>query len=293
MEKEKKYRRNLNGDLTTNQLDENNQDKSLLTINKDFSDASEDVANRKSSVIETIEQILDPEIRKSLEDEIENASVPEDNNESSIDRGLEFSPDSEKIIETFETPTEKNTIKSENLLGNVGNNNNNTKVADQQEFEISNTNMSVENIGDTSNLILDPDLGVPAIIGNQQYISANSPPMTPEMQAFSVMAIEPDQTYTRVIRAWITTNMMPKKTGEITGKREMQGSSEAEDVNIDFTGTTRVGKGINDFATRFLKSIALKDARPYDMRAAYTEVSTDLTDTQESFKRNITQAVIG
>jgi hypothetical protein len=141
-------------------------------------------------------------------------------------------------------------------------------------------------------LIMDPDISCPAIIGNAQYLADNSPAMTPEMQSFSVLAFEPDQTHTRIVRAWFTTNMMPKRTGEIIGKREMQGSLEAEDVNIEFTGTTREGRGVNEFAVRYLKSLAMKDVRPYDMRAAYTEIDSDLTDSQESFKRQITEAVL-
>jgi F0F1-type ATP synthase alpha subunit len=139
---------------------------------------------------------------------------------------------------------------------------------------------------------MDPDIGAPAIIGNSQYLSDGSPAMTPEMQSFSVLALEPDQSHTRVVRAWLTTNMIPKRTGDIIGRREMQGSQEADDVNIEFTGTTRVGRGVNEFAVRYLKSLAMRDVRPYDMRAAYTEFNSDLTDNQESYKRNITEAVL-
>lgn len=100
LEKEKKFRRNLKGDLATNELNEISSEKNLSQ--------SEELPSKKSATIETIDQILDPEIRKTLKAELEHASVSEASNLEAV----HFSQNYEKIVSiTTEATVEKHNIE--------------------------------------------------------------------------------------------------------------------------------------------------------------------------------------
>lgn len=97
--------------------------------------------------------------------------------------------------------------------------------------------------------------------------------------------IEPDPQHKRVIKAWLVTNMMPKGTPDINGKRDLTGSMEMPDVSIEFTGITQYSLGVNVLAQGILDSINLKQANPY-LRAAFIEeqkarMFTGITDTSK------------
>ena len=80
--------------------------------------------------------------------------------------------------------------------------------------------------------------------------------------------IVPDANHNRVDKAWLTTNMFPTSTGQITAKRDLKSGQELLTLDIEFPGLSQVGVGVNKFAQRILDSINLSKADPF-MRTAF------------------------
>ena len=82
--------------------------------------------------------------------------------------------------------------------------------------------------------------------------------------------IEPDPQHKRVLKSWLVTNMMPKATPDISGKRDMTSAMETPEASIEFTGITQFSLGVNVLAQRILDNISMSQANPY-LRAAFIE----------------------
>lgn len=74
---------------------------------------------------------------------------------------------------------------------------------------------------------------------------------------------EPDPLHRTVDKAWLVTNMAPKSTGDITSKRDLTSGQEVLNLDIEFTGISQVGLGVNRFAQSILDRIATTNADPY------------------------------
>ncbi len=84
-----------------------------------------------------------------------------------------------------------------------------------------------------------------------------------DFTSMSCLFIEPDPTHTSVVKSWVTTNMMPKTTGEIIGKRDLNSASELLTLAINFSALSQFNLGTNVFAQSILTSINQTNANPY------------------------------
>lgn len=94
----------------------------------------------------------------------------------------------------------------------------------------------------------------------------------------SMLFYEPDPTNQRVMKAWITTNMMPKGTGDITGKRDLTVAKELSNLSIEMTGISQYGVGPRAFAQRLLDGINRVNANP-SLRPAFIDKINSEVDT--------------
>lgn len=103
----------------------------------------------------------------------------------------------------------------------------------------------------------------------------------------SCLFYEPDPTHTKILKSWVTTNMMPKGTGDIIGKKEHTAASEVLNLSVEWTGVSQFSLGTNDFAQSILDSINLKNANPYLRPSFIQSLSSDVANAQEGLKKNI------
>ena len=80
----------------------------------------------------------------------------------------------------------------------------------------------------------------------------------------------------KIDKAWITTNMFPLSNGEITAKRDLTSGQEMLTLDIDFSGISQYGLGVNQFAQNILDNINTTNADPF-MRPSFTDgISPDV-----------------
>ena len=122
-----------------------------------------------------------------------------------------------------------------------------------------------------TNLMMDPN----SKVANMFTLAAGNGPtdQLSDTMAFTCLFIEPDPTYTKVVKSWLIANMMPKSTGEITGRRDLTQAAEAVTYDIPFTGIAQFGNGVDIFAQSILSTISITGANPLNRPAfvsAYT-----------------------
>ncbi len=85
-------------------------------------------------------------------------------------------------------------------------------------------------------------------------------------------------------KAWITTNMFPMGNGDITGKRDLTTGQEILTLDIEFTGISQYGMGVNKFAQTILDGINTSHADPFMRPAPLTGVSSDVGAAANGYK---------
>ena len=92
----------------------------------------------------------------------------------------------------------------------------------------------------------------------------------------------PDPLHKKVDKAWVTTNMFPLSNGDITAKRDLTASQEMLTLDIEFSGISQTGLGVNQFAQSILNSINITNADPFMKSSFINRVSPDVAAVNTS-----------
>lgn len=139
----------------------------------------------------------------------------------------------------------------------------------------------------------DPDLMFPGITAEPLYISAGSPPLTPDMTSFSVLYFEPDPTMTYPTKAWLVTNMQALSNGDLyKGVKEKGGSNSTSELSIEFTALTQIGKGVDIIAANYLKTIKLTDLRPLELQTFTNGIDPNVSAISAGLAEQVSAAVL-
>lgn len=124
-----------------------------------------------------------------------------------------------------------------------------------------------------TSLIMDPITKYPTVISKGQAAPAD---LLPDYNGMTVLFFEPDPTHTRVVEAWLSTNMQPKSSGDITGRRDMTQAGESLDYSIEFTALTQHGVGVTQFAQSLLDQMNLNGMNPNLQQAFVQTVDANI-----------------
>ena len=133
------------------------------------------------------------------------------------------------------------------------------------------------------NLLMDPESKVASV-----STGANKPTdMLADRYAMTVLFIEPDITHSKVIDAWLSTNMWPKSGGEVTGRRDKAAAGETVTYDITFSAITQHSLGVMAFAQSMLESISITNANPY-LRPAFAQaIAPDVTAQNVGYSNQV------
>lgn len=135
-----------------------------------------------------------------------------------------------------------------------------------------------------TNLMMDPNTKV----ANIATLSGSKPTdMLADMYSATMLFIEPDPLHGKVVKSWLGTNMFPKGTGEITGRRDLTSASETTSYDINFTGIFQFGLGVDAFAQKILDGMSLVGANPYNRAAFIDNISADVAAMKKSYGQGI------
>lgn len=134
------------------------------------------------------------------------------------------------------------------------------------------------------NLMMDPN----SKFANIATITGKAPTdMLADQYAATMLFFEPDPTHTKIVKSWLVTNMMPKKTGDIVGRRDLTAAGEQTEYDIEFTGIAQFSLGVDAFAQKMLDGISLTGANPYMRDAFIKNISADVLATKKSYSDGV------
>lgn len=121
--------------------------------------------------------------------------------------------------------------------------------------------------------MMDPDTKF-ALLGTMNKSEVKD--LLADWYSCSILSFVPDPLHKKVDKAWITTNMFPLSNGDITAKRDLTASQELLTLDVEFSGISQTGLGVNQFAQSILNNINITNADPF-MRAGFiNKVSPDV-----------------
>lgn len=138
-------------------------------------------------------------------------------------------------------------------------------------------------------LMLDPETKYP------NFVTLTNRPTDQLADVFSstILFIEPDAVFQHVQKAWLVTNMMPKNTGEIIGKKDMTQAGEQTSIDIPFTGICQISLGVDAFAQTILQSINITGANP-QLRAPFIDaINPDVIAAPKGYVSSATDVATG
>lgn len=94
----------------------------------------------------------------------------------------------------------------------------------------------------------------------------------------TILTFVPDPLHRKIDKAWITTNVFPKNgNGDITAKRDLTTGQEVLKLDIEFTGISQVGYGVNQYAQSVLDQINMAHADPNMKSPFISDIHPDVT----------------
>ncbi len=126
-------------------------------------------------------------------------------------------------------------------------------------------------------LIMDPQTNKPGILKYQSYTDAGRPELLPADYTMVVLFIEPNNSMTGVVDAYLCANMFPLGiTDEAT--KEMGGANEQLEVAVDFAAWTQIGDMVDQMAKAYLDSITVTGYAPSALAPFVADIEPTLRD---------------
>lgn len=138
-----------------------------------------------------------------------------------------------------------------------------------------------------TNLMMDPITKVPNIMTRKGDKPTD---ILPDYTSATVLFIEPDPTHTRVVHAWLSTNMMPKTAGEVTGTRDLTTAGETVEYSVEFTSLTQEGLGVQLFAQRYMDEMNMNAVNPNLKPAFVDKIESDIHAEDSGYQDNLDRA---
>lgn len=140
-------------------------------------------------------------------------------------------------------------------------------------------------------LMMDPDTKAPGIVALEQFrnrgTGLSSLDLLPDAVGFTVLFFEPDPTFTRIDKAYLTGGMQPKTAPPVEASRDKTAGGEMSEYDIEFTGITQYGLGVERFAQKILDDMNLTGSNPAYHPAFVDRVSADVGAAPNGYQENV------
>lgn len=139
-------------------------------------------------------------------------------------------------------------------------------------------------------LIMDPNTKYPNIIAREKA-RREVVDLLPDFTSATILAFEPDPAFTRIDKAWLVTDLKPKGSlAPVEGQRDIHTGGELVEFPIEMTGIAMVGRGVDAFAARVLKSMNLVGANPLTRESFVREIDGTVRDLDTGYSEQLSMA---
>ena len=123
-------------------------------------------------------------------------------------------------------------------------------------------------------LLMDPNTKYPGVVMND--LGTLPTDLLPDYIAATMLFVEPDPTHTKVVEAWLCTNMMPETGGDNVGKRDLTAAGETADYSVTFSSICQVGHGVRTFGQSLLDNLNMRNVNPNFRPAFVGNIDADV-----------------
>lgn len=111
--------------------------------------------------------------------------------------------------------------------------------------------------------------------------------MLADWYSATLLFVVPDPLHKTVDRAWVTTNVFPFSAGTNTAKRDLKTGQEILIHDIEYSGISQYGLGVNAFAQTLLDAINVKNADPFMRKSFIQARSADVTAAATGYESGL------
>ena len=140
-----------------------------------------------------------------------------------------------------------------------------------------------------TNLMMDPITKVPNVMTRNDKTKRPTD-ILPDYTSCTCLFIEPDPTHTRVVAAWLSTNMMPDTAGEVVGSRDLTSPNDSTTYTIKFTALTQQGLGVQLLAQRYLDEMNMSAVNPNLQPAFVQYIEEDIRAEDSGYQDQLDRA---
>lgn len=130
--------------------------------------------------------------------------------------------------------------------------------------------------------MMDPDSKYPGIV----TLGEKPNDHLADQYSASILVFETDPTHSQIAKSWVTTNLMPKGTGEIKGEKDLTSAKTKLDLSIEFTGFSQSNIGTDIFAQSLLDNINLNNVNPYLKSSFIENIDADVSAHEGGYLNN-------
>lgn len=136
-------------------------------------------------------------------------------------------------------------------------------------------------------LLMDPITKTPNVVTRGAVDVVD---LLPDFIGGTILVFEPDPTFTKVDKAWLTTNFYPKSGAPVEGRRDLTAGGDGLEFSIEFTAISQIGAGVNAFAQRLLDEMNLTGSNPNLRPAFIDKISEDVKKSEHGYAEQIANA---
>ena len=129
-----------------------------------------------------------------------------------------------------------------------------------------------------TNFIMDPNTKYPRVIA----AGVRPADLLPDYYGCTLLNVEPDPTGTRVVRAWLTTNVYPLDGVTVEGSRDITQDKNEAEYTCRLAGLTQFGEGVDNFAQLMLNSLNLTGLNANTQQAFVQSIDANVSAVANS-----------
>lgn len=139
-------------------------------------------------------------------------------------------------------------------------------------------------------LLMDPNTKYPNIVTRVNAATANID-LLPDFTSATIIAFEPDPTFTKIDKAWIVADLKPKGTlVPVEGKRDIHNGGDLVEFSINMTGIAQIGAGVDIVAQSLLSEMISLTVNPLAMPALTEKPDGNIAGLSPGYKEKLEEA---
>lgn len=126
-------------------------------------------------------------------------------------------------------------------------------------------------------LLMDPNSKFPNVVTRNNNARSEIIDLLPDFTSATIIAFEPDPTFTKIDKSWIVADLKPKGSlAPSEAKRDIHTGGDLVEFPISFTGVAQTGPAVDLVALKMLQSMTLTGANPMARNAFTDDFSGDV-----------------